>query len=759
MKPIIDPLRICLAACIALFALLGASSYAQDVDSGSMRLSSFTSQAGPIRLTDVTSSIDLFVPVSGLVSMRDARVELRFGHSIALLPERSFLVVRMNDIAIAQIPFDPLQPRGIARFTIPDDLWRPGFNRLAIGVIQHYTDRCEDSLAPGLWTELDLHESRLEFLLEERDGPLTLSDLDSAFGPGIGAFERVTLLSPAGEAGHVTGSALPLVAQSLALRRRFMPLVVEHVEWSRGVDPDATRGPRVLVGTVEQLAGMIGSAAPDADGPRLVVSRTPAVHDAYGRVVAPSRLQLIVTGRTSAEVVEAARILALMDDALNPVAALTVREREHTPAHFSPLARLVMHPDRTYRFADLGLATHSMRGFGAHGIGLDVRLPGDFYTHDSAQVELELDLAYGAGMGPGSVVNVLLNGEFVHGRLLDEAHGAMFHRYLIVLPARRFMPGNNRVEFEFTLRPEVVPGECAGLDGRHLVAQIMGSSTITLPGFGRASPQPNLRLFGSTGFPFNGEQAAPGFDMYLADHAQIGSALTLIGRIAQATGAPHDGWRLHLGFDSLGDSERSIVLAPAAALPEGLFDGWSLAFGRLTRWPYAALNDARAATQPGDDGFAAWLVSLLGLRAVPEHAGPFDDMLRGSVTQVSGLGAMGGLSLLRNPLSGARGPVLVVTAEDDMLLRARVESLIRPQVWSQLNGGLVLWQDADTPVVSARVVDRFEIGQDTDWLLLRLWLSNQPWYWLALVVAGTVLLVLALTWLVRRRKNRLDSES
>lgn len=752
--------RSFLTLCLLLLSLLGTVAHAQTPASGSMRLSAFTAQAGPVRLTDVASSVDLFIPLSGLVKMRDARVELRFSNSIALLSERSYLLVRMNDISVAQIPLDPLQPTGTARFTLPDDLWEAGFNRLSIGVIQHYTDLCEDNLAPELWTDLDLFQSRLDFSLVDGTAPLTLSDLGEAFGPGIGAIDRVTLVSSADDAmTGVQAAALPLVAQSLALRRRFMPLLVEHVEWHAEAEHGALAGPHVLVGTAEALAPLLAFDAVSVKGPYLGINRTPVERDQSGRVRVPSQVQVVVSGRTPEEVIEAARTLAQMDDALNPVEALTVLGREQSPAYLAPLAREVLHAERTYRFADLGLPTHSMRGFGAHGVGLDVRLPADYYTHDSAQIELLLDLGYGAGMGPGSVMNVFLNGEFVHGRLLEEPHGAMFHSYRIVLPARRFMPGNNRVDFELTLRPEVVAGECAGLDGRHLVAQLMGTSTIKLPDFGSASRQPNLKLFGSTGFPFTSLHAETRFDLNVAGSEQFGPALTLVGRIAQAALTAHDGWRLNLGLDALDTGSRSIVLAPTEALPDALFADWSVALGRSTRWPYAALNDLRSTTGSGEGGLAALMVDLLGLRHAPTDEGPAADALRGSVAQDGGLGPLGGLSLLRNPLSAENAPVLVITAANSERLAERVATLVTPQVWSQLDGGLMLWRDTDSPVTTMRVAGDFEIGERSDWLLLRLWLSNQPWYWLALVVTGALLVVFSAGWLLRRRRARLDQQA
>jgi len=742
-----------LALCLTLLMLSGITVHAQNLAGEALRLASFTAQPGPIRLTDVTSSVDLFIPVSSMVELRGARISLRYTHSIALRRERSLLLVRLNDITVAQIPVDPAQPGGVARFSVPDDLWQPGFNRLTIGVIQHYTDRCEDNLSPELWTELDLHESRLQFDLVAHTEQPTLSDLGAAFGPGIGAFGKVTVLSFA-DADEINAAALPLVAQALALRRRFVPLTVDHIAWPEAQYPTSATDPLVIVGTAEKIAELTGKPAPAVDGPHLAISRTPPVRDERGRLVNPGRLQLLVTGRHAAEVIEAARTLALMDDVFNPVASSTVIDRQQSPAAISPLSRLVLQPERSYTFADLGFPTQTLKGFGSRRVGVDVRLPADFYTHDSAQVELLLDLAYGAGMGPGSVMNVFLNGDFVHGRLLDEAHGATFNRYRIVLPARRFVPGRNKIDFELTLRPEIVPGECAGLDGRHLVAQILDTSSLTLPAFGAASSQPNLRLFGSTGFPFSSEYADTRFDLFIDNPVQTGAALTLIGRIAQASGAPHDGWRLHTGLENLDRSTRSIVLAPISALPEALFANSSVAFGRALRWPYTAINDTRTAGDAQRDSFSAWLIHQLGLQATPKPPAPFQDMLQGHIEQVSGLGPLGGLVLLANPLAKPGAAVLVVTAEDAERLDERVNALVQPQVWSQLDGSVLLWQNADSPVISAQVVDRFEMGTGSNWLLLRLWLSNKPWYWLALVLVGALLLAFAISaWLKRRQRG------
>jgi len=745
MSRLVHALMVILLACLAGLAALPARAAERE----SLRLSDFTTKSGPIRLGDVYSSTDLYIPLSALVSLHDVRVDLRFANSIALQGKRSYLLVRLNDISAAQIPLDPTQPAGSARFSLPDELWKPGFNRLSISVIQHYTDRCEDALAPELWTELDLYRSRLEFTAQPTTRPLALSDLSAAFGPGIGAIDSVTLVTAAqAQSTPVYSQALPLVAQALALRRKFRPLHIDSLSLDGKAELPAQ--PQVLIGTPEQLAGLLPADTPRPEGPQLIISRSAAAPAASAR---PQQLRLLVSGRTPEEVVEAARTLALMDDALNPVGSLTVQQREQAPGNRTPLSRLVLHPDTSYEFADLGLPTHDMRGFGAHGVGLDIRLPADYYIDDSAQAELLLDLGYGAGMGPGSVMNIFLNGEFIHGRLLDESGGALFNRYRIVLPARRLHPGPNRLDFEFTLRPQAVTGECAGIDGRHLVTQLMGSSTLRLPGFGRASQQPNLNLFSRTGYPFNSQDPATIFDLYAARPDQAGAALTLLGRLTQSSGVAHDGWRLHNGTDGLKEARRGVLVGTADALPADISAGWSVAFGRLNRWPYSALNDLRSNTN-GDASVSGYLAGLLGLHPAPAPRTPSPDSLHGSITQVSGLGPQGGLTLQRNPLASGSSPLLIVTAENAALLGQRVDNLVDPAIWTQLDGDLMLWGEADQPVVTGRVAERFEIGDGSSWLLLRLWMSNQPWYWLALVLLGTILLVVCVLWLLRKRQAR-----
>lgn len=759
---------------LALLAVLigGATASASETVETSqreMRLSRFSTTQGPVRLTDVSSSVDLFVPVSPLVQMKDSTVEIQYTHSIALQGHRSYLLVRLNDISLAQVPFDPQQPVASARVRLPEELWRSGFNKLTLAVIQHYVDNCEDANAPELWTELNLHQSKLEFSLQADERPLTLRDIAGVFAPGLGGLDRAVLVTaPGADADSVTADALPLVAQALALRRQFAPLHFDHtvlvdqaasaaLGGSSYLPPEFAGQAHVLVGTYEQLRSVVPeSLSQGVTGPHLAIDRTTAVVDAQGQTTSPASTRIIVTGRTAAEVKQAASVLATMDDPLNPVPETTILDQAQTPEEFAPYHTRVLHSAQTYTFASMGLATKRFQGFGGHGAQLRIMMPPDYYTHDSAQAELFIDFAYGAGMGPGSVINFRLNGDFIHGRLLDDPHGTSYRGYRIVLPARRLLPGPNLLDLDLMLRPETVIGECAGIDGRHLTAQILGSSRLVLPEFGAVATQPNLNLFSQTGFPYLATASNQPATLIAGSASEVGSALTLIGKLAQVAHTAHDAWRLQIGMQGEGLDGRALVVASTAQLPEDLFNAWAVALGRSVRWPYTALNDVRQAQAVPEQSILDMLIRHFS--SDPESASR-TPVLRGSVTQDAGLGPLGGVTALRNPRSGPAATLTIITAADEALVRARVAGLVQPELWSQMEGDLMVWEGLEDPVFTLRVADTFQTGSQDPWLLLRLVLSNSPWYWLGAVVAAVLLIALAARALLGRRRRKLEESA
>ncbi|MDO6806242.1 cellulose biosynthesis cyclic di-GMP-binding regulatory protein BcsB, partial [Wenyingzhuangia sp. 1_MG-2023] len=82
-------------------------------------------------------------------------LHLEYVNSIALIGERSQLVVKLNESVVAQIPLNPARPEGIADIRLPSKRFKSGYNLISFNIVQHYESNCEDPDAPELWSQLD----------------------------------------------------------------------------------------------------------------------------------------------------------------------------------------------------------------------------------------------------------------------------------------------------------------------------------------------------------------------------------------------------------------------------------------------------------------------------------------------------------------------------------------------------------------------------------------------------------------------------
>ena len=269
---------------------------------------------------------------------------------------------------------------------------------------------------------------------------------------------------------------------------------------------------------------------------------------------------------------------------------------------------------------------------------------------------------------------------------------------------------------------------CTWVSPEHLVFKLHDTSSLELPAAGSAAVLPDLGLMADTGYPYlqTGETAP--VNLYLADRALSGVGLTLAGKLAQAAGIPLQRLVLADWPQNTPAAGNHLLIGTPDALPKALFRDWSAALGRSQRWPYRTLNDWRALIN-GDE---------LALEGHVEQRGDLGD------------GAL--LAALANPAGG--GTVSVVTADSHARLVDSVDALIQPQVWGQLRGDLAAWRDRESPVHTLQVSGGYVVGDpDQPVNTLRLWLSNNPWYW----AIGVLVVVTLAAWLLYRlllRRNR-----
>lgn len=748
--------------CFLLFSLIICAFNAAS-ETSTYRLTDFYGGEGIVRMQGKSNSFDIAIPLTSIHNITDASLTIEVTSSQALIKKRSQLFVRFNNATIGQIAFDPNRPSLVSTIVVPATLWRAGFNQLTFAVSQHYAEQCVDGNAPELWSEINVYNSTLSVGTELQTNKVSLSQLSGFFSPGIGGQRTVNIYRASDSAPHLMQKTLPLVSQALALRNQYQPLAIEtaHIPDSdmlpdiAGVDSDFWKESRVdnyrtsawyltqpqsqkvhvLVGTVDALSSVLSDTTiNDIDGAFLKVERTPTF-EAQGRIWVNSSYRLIVSGITDEDVYQAAKALSVMDDVLSPTSSVAILSQQGMQPD-SLQRKAVLSPGQQYSFSDLGIASERFNDEGDFSKRISLRLPADFYVPENASVELLLDFGYGAGTGPGSIMNVSVNEELVHGLYLGNENGEAFRDYQLRIPARFFKGGVNNIDIGATMRAPLAGVPCDDVFGSHLVFQINDSSSIELPEAGNVAVQPDLGLLSETGYPFARYKTAPQGYIFIPDEHYLDSALTLAGKLAQVAKSPL--LNLEVSQDvAVTESGSVIILGTPASLNTVSQDAFVSSIGDTQRWPYRLQNELynRVRDITNDKSYKQMRVT-------------------GVTVQDADLGEQAVLLAEEHPSSNDSDTLFIIAAQTPALLNARVNDLTSLSLWGQLAGDFFVWDDNLSPLLVMQVNEKFEVGEPNNhWLTLRLWLSNNPWYWL-LSFLLLVCLVSVLVFLLLKRRNK-----
>jgi len=729
----------------------------------SYRLTDFYGGDGTVRLQGKSASVDIPIPLSFVADVDSALLTLEVVSSQALIRKRSQLYVRFNNATIGQIAFDPDRPSLVSEVTIPNALWRAGFNSLTLAVSQHYAEQCVDGNAPELWSEINVYSSTLKIATSINEKRFTLDALSGFFNPGIGGQRNVHLYTAREVNPLLKQKTLPIVAQALALRNQYQPLIIQHESFDDGyvlpqteddfwseqniaqyertawyLEPEQEQPVHVLVGTVEALSPVLSDEViNDIDGAFLKAQRTPAfVKDK--KIIVPASYRLIVSGTTQNEVLEAAKALAVMDDAINPVSQVRVLSQSQMQPDTLQRNR-ILNPDNHYTFEDFGVPTTQFRDEGDFNKRVSFRLPADFYVPENASVSLLLDFGYGAGFGPGSVMNVKVNDELVHGLALNNINGQSYRDYQLRIPARFFKGGVNNLDFAVTLRPPLAGVACDDVPGSHLVFQLDNSSVIELPGAGHVAVQPDLAMLSETAYPFARFKSAPVSSIAIPSDDYLDTALTLSAKFAQAAQAPLLNVEIVSGSNISAEGS-VLVLGTPDTLSSIEQEAFSTAIEATKRWSYRLQNNL-----------------YNQIRNMTDDKSFKEMRIDGNTVQESDLGEQAILTAQAHPVSSDTDTLFIMAAQTPELLQARVEDLVSLSLWGQMAGDFFAWKDALSPSLIMQVSEKYEVGEaDDNWLHLRLWLSNNPWYWLIGFIILVFIVSMVIYLLLKRRNEQVQ---
>lgn len=737
------------------------------VNKHEIALKSLRPERGPIRLMGIQNSVQVNFPVSARQRLSDVDLTLYVTNSIAL-NDRSHMAVAVNGVVIGQLPFRAQHPETRAHIAIPAELLQAGYNQLTFNVAQHATENCEDPASPELWSEIDTTRSTLSYHITPQPIKPTLAELPQLMDKRLLGHYTLTIAT----AGRFDASLIEaggLVAQTAALSRDYASLGIRHAKV-----PAPAKGSKAA----HAIAALPDELFADGDGV-LLGSRDELApwldKKTYARAAEPllaifpfgaqgERFVLLVTGADNAQVWQAARTLVQAYTTLPPTAQVNIREMGAVTAK----ARPTLQPATRYAFADFDFTTATRQGIHPQEMMIRFWVPADHFAYPNSKLTLSLHLAYGAGFGAQSVLNVFLNNHFEHAVRLAEPLGGVFYDYRVSVPINSLVPGWNELQFRPLLVPQRAEGRCQPIYTENLLLTLFDDSSLESADMMQLTELPDLALFGRTAFPFAGGRHNGPLQLALTGHERgtVEAAWTMLGKLAQINSAP--------------------LLEIHAVAPEKA-NGNTLLVGQLDKVPAQLLKLSPLHTAGGGPGTEAE-----GMLAREQDIGSslkaslrkqLDRLMAGdwwlwgrahaAADNLSQLKASSDAhTALKNSLgnlldnsvllsqfqSPARNgdSVVMVVANSVELLSQQVTTLVDAPYWGQLKGGsVILGRDSKT-VRHYTSPETYLVGNAGLKARLSHLFAQSPSLVIS-VVAGGILLFALLTWRVlvgyRRRQH------
>lgn len=690
------------------------SADAENVATGNRVVSLTFKQMGAwsaIKLRGVEGARTLAFPIRTDEVVVAAKLRIAYDYSPALIAELSHLKIQLNDrvVTVEGLP----QGKGLANgreINLDPRLFRD-VNELRFTLIGHYTRQCEDPFHSSLWLLLsDL--GRLELTL----APLaTVNDLKNLPAPFFDKRDNVPLSLPFVFASppslgtlKAAGVLSSWFGQQVGVRGAQFPVSINTL-------PEGNAVVFMLGG--ENLLGVKGVSAST-----LSVQPHP---------INPNAKILLVSGVNEAELVRAARTIALLSPSLTGQTVTITKETDS--ALRKPYdAPAWLRTDRLVKFGEIAKPEElRVQGYFPEVVRLNYRVPPDLFTWRTAGAPVHLK--YRSSRLPlhhSSSLNVNINNVIIDTLPLNELYDKVDAQNRPILPktenksireAALFIPpysvtGRDQLQmaFSFDVTKE---GECQNWPPDNLQAAIDSESTIDFSGFPHYVAMPNLSYFSSLGFPFTRMADLSETAVVLPDRPnaeEIGMYLVLLGRMGEATGYPalrHE--VITAGeVDKMADRDLLVI---GSASNQKLMGLWA------DRMPMVQVGSERRLREPN----VSWRPTY---RWEQKDIDPIESNTPS--LSLSGGGNLTTLMAFESPLKSSRS-VVFVYADKSTDLRKIADLVTDSDRFSTIQGDFVVVDDKSLNF--AKVADTYYLGS-LPWISkLRWFFSDQPWL-LALIV-------------------------
>lgn len=688
----------------------------------------------PARLRGVSDQLMVSLPLSAMWDLESVEMHVE-GIASQMLNEHSQLVISVNDHVVRQLRLNQgeEQRRFVLEIDVPVDILAPGFNRVELLAVQHYTDICEYPNAPQLWTDIDLAKSGFEVNARRRDAAPSLQLLDSLFDRTTWYREpRVPVFSPL-EQDESLLAALGKVAQGIGQRFDYVPVQIGSQGLPATLRELEERMPEsantaVLVGTREQLSSLLGdSEMLRAPMPVIAVQRLPSNRN---------RFLVVITGQTYEQVDRASSVFAIPnvpwpDRTWAAVSSLDIPNPENLEQRFSiPTAGEGAFPIRA-----LGFETRTFSGMNADSVFLPL-----WNNTWQGRAQVRVHLSYGSGLDNSSALAVLVNGVMQGQIPMNNAAGGSYEDYAVTIPAGAMNTGWNQLELRPLLIPDEAGGNCQTVFGENLSMTLYDDTTVQKFG-GSELLSTDLAKISGRGSLYGDKPFGQdiGFHLTHLSPQTLSAGMTLVSKLSQIYDRPLlNSW---FGVGENEDSSFHYWIGPYHLLPSSIRDNMSSSIPEWVEFEIPMVRSARIQVA-GEEPWYFRLLAYFNLRNSP----PAETT---SIT-LSLQEVFSRQNFAISTRNSESEEVIAFTAPDETSLREGVYHLIDFGQWAQLRGKMAFWEPDGGDLYALTVEDapfsayglRGGLG---------LWVSQNPWLSLWLLVLIILLMIRASQALLNRR--------
>ena len=696
-------------------------------------------QSFQLRGIDSIYSVPFSIPADEVVT--GVKLKLDFSYSPSLLTNLSHLKIMLNGEVAQTIPL-PKETAGAAliREVSIDPRLVSDFNQLSLQFIGHYTLDCEDPFHSSLWMNVS-NLSSVHFTVAPLSVVNDLVLLPSPFfdrrdgrrleRPFVfGATPSATTLEAAGIVASWFGDLA-------SYRGAWFPAHLNRLPNDNVV---------VFATNDDKPQGLLN--IPPINGPTISVVGHPAD---------PRFKVLLVMGRDAAELRTAATSLGLGKSGLagQTVSSAKLDGLKSRQPYDAPRW---LPSDRPVKFGELAtLSELNVRGLTPDLVRLNLMSPPDLFAWNSAGVPVDLKYRYTPRPKPDkSNLNVLVNDKYVTSYPLLAYPGSTAPDSTLMNLASKIAPGEllpgvakfhlpavhlrsrSQVQFHFSFDyPK--EGACKDVVLDNVRAAVDPESTIDISKFPHYIKLPDMSAFANSGFPFTRMADLSETAVILPDNyssGDIGTYLTLMGRMGYSTGLPVYGVSVGRAADAQKFADRDLLLLGGPA-NQPLFKEWA------KHMPFSAEGETRV-----------FSLSDLKKRYLPWYETTDEKTLPMADLSATTLARETVLFGFKSPLNSNRSVVAVTsdrtTGQADVL-----NALMDDDVVPKIQGGISVIRGKDVDAMES--ASPYYVGSLPPWMAIRWTLANNPWIAAILIVVVAILLAGVFYTLLRHQANRRSS--